>query len=229
MPAPDDDPVLYELVNQYQIHKHSKSCRKYKNKLSRYGFGKFFTEKTIVAQPLEDGIKDVERYSILKKRDTTLSKVSGFINKYLDPSKGTYQKDLSIDDVLLELQLTKKEYYWALSISSEKYFKLHLKMDTSSCFVNNYNPVLLTAWQGNIDLQPVYNYYKAVSYLTAYFSKLENSTSESMKQAVQEIKLQNLSGGVAMKKLAYSFICSRQMSVQRVVYLCLSELCLRKC
>ena len=65
--------------------------------------------------------------------------------------------------------------------------------------------------------------------MTAYFSKLENSTSEAMKQAVQEIKLQNLLARVAMKKLAYSFICVRQMSVQEAVYLCLPELWLRKC
>ena len=50
-----------------------------------------------------------------------------------------------------------------------------------------------------------------------------------MKQAVQEIKLQNLSARVAMKKLAYSFICSRQMSIEEAVYLCLPELWLRKC
>ena len=227
--APDNDLVLYELVNQYQTHKHSKICRKYKHKLCRYGFGKFFTEKTIIAQPLDDGIEDVERYSILKKRDTILSKVSDFINKYLDPSKDTYQKDLSIDCVLLELQLTKKQYYWALSMSSESDFKLHLKRDTNSCFINNYSPVLLKAWQVNIDLQPVYNYYKAASYMTAYFSNSENSTSDAVKQAVQEIKLQNLSARLAMKKLVYSFICSRTMSVQEAVYLCLPELWLRKC
>ena len=29
LPTPDNDPVLYELVNQYQTHQHSKSCRKY--------------------------------------------------------------------------------------------------------------------------------------------------------------------------------------------------------
>ena len=46
--APDNNPVFYELVNQYQTHKHSKSCRKYKNKLCRYGFGKFFTEKQLL-------------------------------------------------------------------------------------------------------------------------------------------------------------------------------------
>ena len=166
---------------------------------------------------------------LYNKRDTILSKVSDFINKYLDPSKDTYQKDLSVNGILLGLQLTKREYYWTISISSENNFKLHLKRDTNSCFINNYNPVLLKAWLANIDLQPVYNYYKVVSYMTASFSKSENSSSGAMKQAVQEIKLQNLSARVAMKKLAYSFICSRQMSVQEAVYLCLRELWLRKC
>ena len=69
LPASNDDPVLYEILNQYQTHKHSKSCRKYKNRLSTYGFGKFFTVKIIIARPLEDGIKEVESYSILKKRE----------------------------------------------------------------------------------------------------------------------------------------------------------------
>ena len=68
---------------------------------------------------------------------------------------------------------------------------MHLKRETNSCFINNYNPVRLKAWQASIDLQPVYNYY--------------------------------LSARVAMKKLAYSFICSRQMSVQEAVYLFLTR------
>ena len=54
------------------------------------GFVNFSQKKTIIAQPLEDGIKGVERYSIMKKRDTILSKVSDLIKKYLDPSKDTY-------------------------------------------------------------------------------------------------------------------------------------------
>ena len=149
-------------------------------------------KQLLMVDSIKESIKDVERYSILKKRDTILSKVSDFINKYLDPSKDTYRKDLSIDGVLLGLQLTKKEYYWALSISSENDFKLHLKRDTNSCFINNYNPVLLKAWQANIDLQSIFNYYKAVPYLTAYFSKSENSSSEAIKQAVQKTKSQTI-------------------------------------
>ena len=56
-----------------------------------------------------------------------------------------------------------------------------------------YQQLKFCAIQCNIDLQPVYNYYKAVSYMTAYFSKSENSTSEAMKQTVEKIKRQNLS------------------------------------
>ena len=47
-------------------------------KLCRYGFGKFITDKTIIAQPLEHGIKDIDSYSILKKRVTILKKISNF-------------------------------------------------------------------------------------------------------------------------------------------------------
>ena len=97
-------------------------------------------------------------------------------------------------------------YYWCFAgiateekgillgtfISSENDFKLHLKRNTNSCFINNYNPVLLKLWQPDINLQAVYNYYKAVYYMTAYFSKSENSTSEATEQAIQEIKLKNL-------------------------------------
>ena len=60
--------------------------------------------------------------------------------------------------------------------------------------------------------------------MTKIFFKVRNSTSEAMKQDVQETKLQDLSARVAIKNLAYSFICSRQMPVQEAVYLCLPDI-----
>ena len=65
--------------------------------------------------------------------------------------------------------------------------------------------------------------------MTAYFSKSESEVSESLKQAAKEIKNQNLNVRDAMKKIAYSFISSRQLSVQEAVYNVLPELWLRKC
>ena len=43
-----------------------------------------------------------------------------------------------------------------------------------SCFVNNYFDEGLLAWEANIDLQPVFNYYKAIHYMCVYFSKTES-------------------------------------------------------
>ena len=44
LPDPVYDAVLYELVKTYQVHHHSKSCKKYKDGKCRFHFGRFFTE-----------------------------------------------------------------------------------------------------------------------------------------------------------------------------------------
>lgn len=77
-------------------------------------------------------------------------------------------KDLSVDSVLLELKITRNDYYQALSVLYDN----EEKRGTKSCFINNYNPELLKAWQANTDLQSVCNYYKVVSYVAAYFLKV---------------------------------------------------------
>ena len=84
--------------------------------------------------------------------------------------------------------ITEDDYYWALSISPDNDYEIHLKRSTGSCFVNNYNPVLLKAWEANLDIQPVHNYFKALTYMTACFPKSESEASESLKEAAKEIR-----------------------------------------
>ena len=78
--------------------------------MCRNEFSGFFTERTIVYESLENDIKYIERHSIIKWQDNILSKVSAFINTFLDPSKDTFMTDLSTDSVLLKLQITKSDY-----------------------------------------------------------------------------------------------------------------------
>ena len=42
------------------------------------------------------------------------------------------------------------------------------------------------AWEANLDIQPVLDYYKAVSYMSTYLSKSEDESSEAMKQAARK-------------------------------------------
>ena len=43
VPDVNENPEFFQFVTTYQVHFHSKSCRKYKNEKCRYQFGKFFT------------------------------------------------------------------------------------------------------------------------------------------------------------------------------------------
>ena len=60
---------------------HFKTCRKYKNIKCRFNFGQFFTNKTIIAEPLPDDLGDELKQPILKKQKEILTSVKEK-NKY---------------------------------------------------------------------------------------------------------------------------------------------------
>ena len=97
LPSEEADPLLHNLERYFQVHSHLKSCHKYKNKPSRYHFGRFFTERTLIAKPVQN-VSEFQRYSILAQRKCVLDKVSEFINIYICLNKpGTYIDNLEID------------------------------------------------------------------------------------------------------------------------------------
>ena len=227
---------LFKLVKTYQIHFHSKSCRKYKNVECRYHFGKFFTDRTIVSEPLPANMPESEKNKILQKRANILEKVKNYIDNYLDPrkrniidpNKDDFESPLSISEILSTLSITSEQYYDALSISPDQDFQLHLMRPPNSCFVNNYFVEGLQAWEANIDIQPVFNHYKAVSYMCAYFSKSEDESSQAMKQAALEAKDLKKTTLEQMKAIGKAYMTKRECSVVEAVYHVLSQLWLSK-
>ena len=75
----------------------------------------------------------------------------------------------------------------------------------------------------------MYNYYEAISFMKAYFSKSESDMSSALKQVVNEITNQNFKTKKGTGKHSQPFISARRLSVQEAVYLCLSELWFEKC
>ena len=228
---------LKNLVKKFQVHSHSKTCRKYNKNECRFGFGKLFCKKTILSKPLPDDLPDVEKHEILVSRNNVISKVQDYIDSHLhpkrqnilDPNEHDYIDIGSLDSILASIGLTYEEYENYLSISPDKDIHLHLKRDPKSCFVNNYFSDGLMSWIANIDIQPVYNAYKAVTYMCAYFSKSEDKCSTAMKQALKEAQDSDKSQFEKMNSIAKVYNSNRECSVQEAVYLTMPELWLRKC
>ena len=88
-------------------------------------------------------------------------------------------------------------------------FQVHLKRFPNSCFVNNYFRTGLLAWEANLDIQPVFNHYKAVMYMCAYLSKTEDEYSHAMNQAFNEAMASKLTNYDQMKSIAQAYSMKR--------------------
>ena len=235
---PQENTELRELIKKFQVHHHSKTCKKYSGKECRFGYGKFFSNRTIIAKPLPEHLLPFEKVEILEKQKSVLDKVKHFIDSDLNPKKRNFlnpDKDnynpitMSVENILELLDITLADYEEALSISTDPNdYQIHLKRNPISCFVNNYFEEGLLAWEANIDLQPVFNHYKAIHYMCAYFSKNESLCSDAMKEALNQSKELESSKYERMIKLAKAYSDHREVSIQEAVYQLMPELWLRK-
>ena len=79
-----------------------------------------------------------------------------------------------------------------------------------------------------VDLQPVFNHYKCITYVCSYFTKDETECSQAIVNAAREAKESNLNVKDGLKKIGAAFLSSRKVSSQESVYRCMPELWLRK-
>ena len=106
-----------------------------------------------------------------------MKNIKSKVDESLDPGKPEYDPNHLITEILASIHLTEEEYYSALSISPDSDFRLYLKHPPDSCFINNYFVSSITAFNANIDVQPVFNYVRCVAYMCSYFSKDETECS----------------------------------------------------
>ena len=107
LPDEQTDLELHELVKTYQRHNHSKTCRKYKNITCRFNFGQFFSNRTIVAEPLNIDLDEEIRRNILDWRTKILISVKQKIDELLNPSKDNYNPTLTDADILKSMMSLK--------------------------------------------------------------------------------------------------------------------------
>ena len=74
-------------------------------------------------------------------------------------------------------------------------------------------------WEANIDIQSVFNHYKAVAYMCTYLSISENECTVTMKQAVRDAFEKELSNYKQMKLVANAYINKNECSIQECVFI----------
>ena len=216
------------MVKKYQTHSHSKTCRKYKNIACTFHFGQFFTDSTIVAEPLPEDLDEEIKTAILTRRREILCLIKQKTDQVLNPSKPEYNPSLPQEDVFQDLDITKKQHEWALSISPDSDYDLHLKRSVDSCFTSNYFIAGIKGFAANVDLQPAFNHYKCIPYVYSYLTNDETECSQAILNAVKEAKEANLNINDGLRKIGAAFLSIREVSSQECVYRCMPELWLRK-
>ena len=79
-----------------------------------------------------------------------------------------------------------------------------------------------------MDILPVFNNHRCVTYLCSYLSEGETQCSEAVQIAAREARAENLDIQNTLGKIRAAFLSSREVSSQECVYWCLPELWLRR-
>ena len=202
LPSIEEKP-LYDIVNEVQRHKHTKSCLKY-NGNCRYGFPKLPSPETLVARPIEaiyENITD-EKKTEMKER---AAKVFEAARKKLDDPN--FDENMTLTDFYKAIGTNKKEYLDLLRIT-EKGKVLILKRECKERYINNYNPEMITAWNANMDLQLVVHPYSVVAYIASYMNKEEKQTTPFLREALKKAAgktAQGLKRGIPNTQRSWSF------------------------
>ena len=150
----------------YKFHRYSKTCRKYRSEYCRFHLGKFFTNRTITAQPFSDSLSVDEKNEIMGSRKLLLKKVKQYIDTELNPSKKilTASQGMSMKKLrqLINswkfLGISKFDHEQKLPNSDDSDFQIHNRKPINTCFVNDYFCDGLMIWETNMDIQPVFNH-----------------------------------------------------------------------
>ena len=89
-----------------------------------------------------------------------------------------------IHELLRIAEVKPDDYLLALRYSRAGY-SVHLKRDLDEIYVNSYNIEWIRAWNGNIDIQPCFDHFGIITYVTEYFVKDETGTIEVLKEVIE--------------------------------------------
>ncbi|XP_023932851.1 uncharacterized protein LOC106158164 [Lingula anatina] len=189
---------------------HSRSCRK-GNQTCRFNFPRPVSTRTFVCKPIKLD-EEKPKHIIRKAAREALEKLATITSD---------EKNISLTaQQCLELAgMTQEGLEYSMGILARKTI-IVLKREPKECWVNQYNPHLLEAWDANIDIQYIVDAYACICYIVSYISKKESEEGELLKAAQKEAREGNTEAVNELKTLGKVYITHREISVMEAIYRC---------
>ena len=202
------DKKLDQIVKQVQKHNHSKSCKKYGTSC-RFGFPKLPSRKTKIAKPLSGQMDTKEKKAKEEKAKEIVEKAKTLLES------PDLDENMSLDDFIKSLNVSELDYDEAIGIM-EKGNQIVLKRNVNERFINNFNPEIAKAWDGNTDFQIALDPFAVVTYMVSYVAKDETGMTKFLKQTLTANLDKPLSEKLKALKMAY--LKNKQMGASEAVY-----------
>ena len=138
--------------------------------------------------------------------------------------KSKTNTDLTFEQFLIQLEMNLEDYLLAIRSSIQRP-KVFFKRSVSDVRINNYNTVLITCWEANMDiLDP----FACVSYIVSYISKGQRGLSNLLQDACTEVREMDSDIRQPNCRIGNQFLSSVEIGAQEAVYLVL-QMPLRRC
>ena len=176
---------IIQIVKQFQIHHHTKTCRKRGGTNCRFNFPKYPMWISVISRGVEGNSAEEKEEKICKNH-----KVLRQVQEVLENEENieTIIKDYDLDEenineyevnrkerilrVLEAAEVTEEEYENAIKESSKKGVSIVLARDITETMVNNYNGEWIRGWNANLDIQVCFDFFSIITYITEYFTKV---------------------------------------------------------
>ena len=95
-------------------------------------------------------------------------------------------------------------------------YTILLERDIDEGYINAFNPEWLEAWGGNIDLQPCFDYFAFITYVTDYLTKDDSGVTAILREVMKRTEKDETKEKIKM--LINTFVTHRQMGQAEAYY-----------
>ena len=110
-----------------------------------------------------------------------------------------------------------EDYIMAIKKTRKRGSTVLLERDLNEIYINNYNPEWTLAWNANLDIQPVFDYFAVITYVTDYWAKPDEGLTALLREAAQSLKSET-DQQKRCQQLANTFLSHRQMGEAEAYY-----------